>query len=161
MSNKTPANKDAKTASAPNHYLIASLLVLVVVILLFAFVCFTFLTDKKMVIGGQKLDVEVASSSSSRERGLSGRNRLGKNQGMLFTYTVSDEYCVWMKDMKFDIDVIWLNKDKQIKTIKEGIKPSSYPQKIYCPDEAIQYILEVPSGSARKWHLKVGDWASF
>lgn len=161
MSNKTLKNNDEKTASAPNHKLIASLMVLALAILLFAAVTFTFLSDKKLSIAGQKLDVETVGTSEARERGLSGRERLGDNQGMLFTYSNEEIYCLWMKDMKFDLDMIWLDKNKQVVFIQENVKPDSYPKQTFCPDKAAKYALEVNAGSVQKWGLKVGDEATF
>lgn len=160
MSNKMLKNNDEKTESAPNHKFIASLIVLSIAVLLFAAVAFTFLSDKKLSIAGQKLDVEVVDTSESREYGLSGRERIGDNQGMLFTYFGEDIYCLWMKDMKFSLDMIWFNKNKEVVFIEENVKADSYP-KPFCNDKYAKYVLEVNAGSIQKWGLKVGDKATF
>lgn len=103
---------------------------------------------------------EVAENGEEKARGLSGRNCLDPDTGMLFTYGLSGDYCFWMKDMKFAIDMVWLDEDKKIVTIKDGVTPDTYPSS-FCPDKPAQYIIEVAAGSAAAYEWKVGTTLSF
>lgn len=159
MSSKTPESSDAKTESEPKTVVIL-LSVLAVMVMIAAYIAFGFLSDKRVTINGQKLDVTVASTSEARDKGLGGRERLASNQGMLFEFATASKYCFWMQDMKFSIDMIWLDQNKKVVSVKENATPESYPE-AFCPDEDAQYVLEVPAGSAKQWNIKEGDQAQF
>src|SRR3989338_5701660 len=59
-------------------------------------------------IGDQAVRVTVADTPESRERGLSGRDGLASDEGMLFVFQNDGYHTFWMKDMLFSIDIIWL-----------------------------------------------------
>lgn len=136
------------------------LLLAVGFVLAFARVWFGFLPDSKITINDQHVDVTVADTSTERARGLGGRERLGDREGMLFTFSSADEYCIWMKDMNFSIDVLWLDSDKTVVDINEDISPETYPQS-FCPSKPSQYILEIGAGKAAEWQIEVGNQAEF
>lgn len=79
---------------------------------------------------------------------------------MLFTYELSGDYCYWMKDMKFDIDMIWLDEDKTIVTVKDNVSPDTYPQS-FCPDRPASFVIELAAGMAAKYDWQVGTQLSF
>lgn len=89
----------------------------------------------------------VAEIAKDKVLGLSGRNCLNHGRGMLFAYPTTSDYCFWMKDMKFSIDMIWLDEEKKIVTIHKNATPESYPG-TFCPTQPAMYILEVPAGYA-------------
>lgn len=144
-----------------NQYLFTGLLIVLAACLLFlSYTLFSFLPDKRVEINNQKIDVIVADTSSEREKGLSGRDRLSDREGMLFVFSNEDEYCFWMKDMKIPIDIIWLNANKQVVDIKSNATPDSYPNS-FCPDKPATYVLEVNSGKTDEWQITNGDSAEF
>ncbi len=104
----------------------------------------------------QLLRVEVVKNEKDKIQGLSGRDCLNESSGMLFVYEVEDEYCFWMKDMKFNIDIVWLNKNQEIIDIKSQASPDSYPQS-FCPQSPANYILEVEGGLAEKLGWQIGS----
>ena len=136
------------------------LLSLAVGVLLLASLLFGFLPDKRLTINNQKIDVIVADSSDERAKGLSGRDRLNDREGMLFIFSDESQYCIWMKDMKFTIDIIWLNESKEVIDIKKKATPESYPES-FCPSESAKYVLEISSDKAKQWDIKAGDRALF
>lgn len=107
------------------------------------------------------LRAEVARSLSEKSQGLSGRDCLAKDAAMLFPYDTPGEYCFWMKDMKFDIDMVWLDADKKIVTIKSNATPESYPKESFCPEKPAQYIVEVQAGLSDKLGWGIGTQLSF
>jgi len=107
------------------------------------------------------LRAEVARSLSEKSQGLSGRECLAKDAAMLFPYDTAGEYCFWMKDMKFAIDMVWLDADKKIVTIKSNATPESYPKESFCPDKPAQYIVEVQAGFSDKLGWGIGTQLSF
>ncbi len=139
---------------------IALLIVLAVSVLFAAHTLFSFLPDRRVSINGQKIDVIVADTPKERARGLSGREQLSDREGMLFEFSRPDEYCFWMKDMKFPIDIIWLGSNKQVVDIKSNVSPDTYPQ-TFCPNEPAQYVIEVGAGRANEWQISNGVSADF
>lgn len=110
--------------------------------------------------GGNTFNVEVASTTIARARGLSGRDGLGADQGMLFLFNGYDTYGFWMKDMKFSIDMIWI-KGNAVAGFSENAAPepgaSLWKLKIYYPPEAVDKVLEVNAGTVVKDGIKKGD----
>src|ERR1043166_4776967 len=68
------------------------------------------LPSKTISIDGAPVVVEVASTETQREQGLSGRSALPSGRGMLFVFDADAEWGFWMKDMSFAIDMVWLSK---------------------------------------------------
>ena len=134
------------------------------IVLVFILVSYHFLTVvnidniKSVNIAGQNIKVELAVTQAEQERGLSASLDLAETEGMLFIFAESGRHPFWMKDMKFPIDIIWLNENMSIVYIKKDARPESYPE-IYSPDKDSKYVLEVVSGFADKNNLKIGDEA--
>lgn len=112
------------------------------------------------VIGRQTYRLETVQDQASRERGLSGRAGLGKRQGMLFIFERSDRACMWMKDMQFAIDMVWLDENKRVVHLKADALPSSYPES-FCPPDLAQYVIELPAGSIVRDKIAQGTLAQW
>jgi uncharacterized membrane protein (UPF0127 family) len=106
------------------------------------------------------LPVYVADSPAERTKGLSGRDKLPKNRGMLFVFDNDGKHSIWMKDMKFNIDAVWLDKNKYVVDVNKNLMPSSYP-KNYSPKKNARYILELPSGQVDARNIAIGTQLSF
>ena len=115
---------------------------------------------KYIKIAGQDIKVELAITPAQQEQGLSGRNELKENEGMLFAFPQPGKYYFWMKDMNFPIDMIWIGKDMRIIYIKKDARPESYPE-TYGPGKDAKYILEVVSGFSEKNNLKEDNKVEF
>ena len=98
----------------------------------------------------------IADTEEKRTRGLSGKAFLPSNTSMLFEFDKPDTYGIWMKDMSFPIDIIWLDKNKTIVNLVSNAEPGSYPHVYYPPKEAL-YIIEIRTGLIRDKNLKIGD----
>lgn len=103
--------------------------------------------------------VDVVDTEVERAQGLSGRERLEEQNGMLFVFDEPDVQCFWMKDMNFSIDIIWLNAERQINYIAEDVSPNTYPRS-FCPSNKAQYVIELPAGTAQELGLQEGDSAT-
>src|SRR3989338_9107684 len=115
---------------------------------------------KAIQIMGQNIRVNLATTDAAREQGLSGRENLKEDEGMLFVFDYPDKYSFWMKDMNFPIDIIWLGENLEVVYIKKDAEPSSYPN-AFGPDKNARYVLEVKAGFAEKNNLKEGDKIKF
>ncbi len=115
---------------------------------------------KYVKIAGQNIKVDLAMTSETRTLGLSGRLELKENEGMLFIFDHEGIYPFWMKDMNFDIDIIWIGEDLKIIYIKKEALAISYPES-FSSEKNAKYVLEVVSGFSEKNNLKVGDSVLF
>ena len=109
-------------------------------------------------IGGYNFKVAVAASQQERETGLSGTISLSQNQGMIFIFEKPDYYHFWMKNMKFPIDIIYINKDQIVTIINnaELIKNQQNPT-VYLPSQPSDKVLEIQAGLAKTYKFKNGD----
>jgi len=110
--------------------------------------------------GNKNVSYEVVNTEATRQRGLSGRTSLPVDRAMLFVFDTPGEQCFWMKDMRFDLDMIWLDKGKKVVHIERAVTPSSYPAS-FCADMAAKYVIEVNAGMAQQAGVHVGSQLSF
>jgi len=115
----------------------------------------------KVKINNTEIEVEIADTPEKRTKGLSGRDSLDQNKGMLFVFPKESTATFWMKDMRFDLDIIWIRNLKIVKIDKKAKAPKAgTPDNkltLYHSEEPIDYVLEVNSGFADKNNIKVGD----
>lgn len=107
-------------------------------------------------------EVEVAATPREQTRGLMFRERLEENKGMLFIFDEEGNYGFWMKNMLIPLDIIWLNKNKEIVFIEQNVqpcKPDVCP--IITPNKAAQYVLEINAGLVDKIGIKTGNTLLF
>ncbi len=113
-----------------------------------------------LVIGGTKFSIEKAATPADRAKGLGSRYTIAPDQAMLFIFETDDKHCFWMKDMQFAIDIMWLNADKQIVYIAEGVRPESFPI-TFCPETSARYVVEVAAGTASRLNIRLGQQLRF
>lgn len=120
--------------------------VVALLILLFSLV-FSNRNEKVAIlkINNTQINIEVADNDLKREKGLSGRVEIAKDEGMLFVFEREDYYGFWMKDMNFPIDIAWLDKNKKIVHIENSVSPETYskkiPPKVFKPNSPSLYVL--------------------
>lgn len=107
-----------------------------------------------------KIRIEVADTPEERIKGLSGRESLDENAGLLFVYDQPGIYGIWMKDMKFPIDVVWLDENYRVVDIVYDIQPDSFPE-VFEPSKPALYIFEVNAGFASANGIKADDMLEF
>lgn len=119
-------------------------------------------TDNKAVIkiNNTQIVAEIADEQDERQIGLSNRENIGEYQGMLFEFDSEDYYGFWMKDMRFSLDMVWLNGDKRVVSVEKVVSPESYPR-VYYPARPSQYVLELPEGTADRLGIEAGDRLSW
>jgi len=110
----------------------------------------------EMTIGEVGIDISVADEPEEREKGLSGLSSLPKKSGLLFIFDTSDHHGIWMKDMNFPIDIIWIDENMRIVDVTEVLKPDSFPA-IFEPEEPARMALEVNALFVATHEIKVGQ----
>lgn len=97
---------------------------------------------------------EYARTAEARSKGLSGRESLADHSAMVFVFDAQAERCFWMKDMRFAIDIVWLDSKKHVTAVEKNIQPSTYPSN-FCHNG--QYVVELKAGQADIASIRVGD----
>jgi uncharacterized membrane protein (UPF0127 family) len=102
--------------------------------------------------------VEVVSKQADLERGLMYRTGLDQNKGMLFVFPNDSKNSFWMKNMHFDLDILWINNEGRIVFIGQNVPAcTNDPCPVYTPDQNARYVLELNSGYTASHHWNVGD----
>jgi uncharacterized membrane protein (UPF0127 family) len=99
---------------------------------------------------------DVVASQRARVQGLSGRASLPDGEGLLFVFPNLAEHGIWMKDMHFSIDILWISDAREVVHIEHAVAPETYPESFSSPTPA-RYVLEVPAGTAAIAGIEVGD----
>lgn len=139
------------------------ILFIIVFIILIIFIVLTLnnnLKDIKQVCFKNKcFNVELAQTPEEKKIGLMYRQKLDFNAGMLFVYEKEGEYSFWMKNTLIPLDIIWINKNKEVVFIKENIQPCLEKDKCESvnPNKVASYVLELNAGIINEINLKIGD----
>ena len=111
----------------------------------------------RVVIAGRvTLTVELARTPEEQVRGLSGRPGLKPGHGMLFVYGRAHPVSIWMKEMRFHLDIIWIRAGR-IVAIEKNAPPLAPdgPERVYTA--IADLVLEVPAGLTDRQKIRVGD----
>lgn len=117
--------------------------------------------DEQVRVGSYHFQVEAALSKYEQQKGLSGRECIGLNQGMLFRFEKPGYYSFWMKDMHFPIDIIWISADREVVGLEHNVEPSTYPDGFINKDQPAKYVLELKAGRAKSLGLGLGSRIDF
>ena len=113
-------------------------------------------------INNRSFKLYVAKSEKDKQVGLSKYKSLDNTKGMVFSFGKDNYYPFWMKEMKFPIDILYIN-DGKIVTIYKNVptpKNTANPP-IYNSTEPADTVLEVNAGISQKYNFKEGDKVSF
>jgi len=83
-------------------------------------------SNKICIEGKTCFYAEIADTLGERERGLSGKQSLGDDKGMLFIFEEETLPGFWMKDMKFPIDILWIDENKKIVGIEKNMQAGDF-----------------------------------
>ena len=112
-----------------------------------------------MQIGSHPLQVEVRKTTAEQDLGLSWRQSMGTNEGMVFVYEQPQRVMYWMKGMNFPLDFIWI-RDGKIVGINTHVpaptKENPVP-KTLAPAMEVDTVLEVNAGWVDEHKVSIGD----
>ena len=104
-------------------------------------------------IGDKIYNLLVATTEEEKERGLMGIEELPENEGMLFDYSDEPqaELSFWMKNVDIPLDIIFVNQDGIVISVKQGVPNSE--EYITESSEFISCVIELNANSG----VKSGD----
>lgn len=109
---------------------------------------------------GEIINVEVADTPELLQKGLSGRDILADDKGMFFVFPTIDRHKIWMKDMNFPIDIIWVDENFNIVDITQNVSVNSFPN-TFSPSVKAGFAIEVNAGFVSKNGIRIGDTIVF
>ena len=119
-----------------------------------------------VAIGDATYSVDLAILPEERQQGLSGREHLPQDAGMLFVFEDEQVRYFWMKEMRFPLDIIWIDAQCRLVEVAADV-PTPPPDaanyeipRVQSPSPA-RYVLEVNAGEAARNGLQPGDAVEF
>ncbi len=135
------------------------------IIFIIFYVSFLIYGDTKLIplfIGSNEFIVEIANTEEARVRGLMYRESIPDNYGMLFVFDEEDIRSFWMKNTFIYLDIICLDKSKQIVDMFTNVPPcKTEPCKNYISSKPAKYVLELKGNRVKDLNLKKGDFVFF
>lgn len=141
-------------------YLIILVLILIIAFLLY--LKFPRKTNRNIVqkISNQNFTLEIADTTYLQAKGLSNRQQLCSDCGMLFIFKSEKIQTFWMKDTLLPLDIIFINANYQITdiyTANPEPNKSDFQLTLYQSTTPTKYVIELNAGTSQKINLKVGD----
>lgn len=110
------------------------------------------------VIGNLRLQLEFSETQAERYQGLSGRQGLAPDEGMLFIFKQPGHYGFVMRNMNFPLDILWLDSNQKVVHIVQNAQPeAAQTLQTYRPDLPAQYVLEINAGLVAEYGISVDD----
>ena len=97
----------------------------------------------KIKINNKIYNVLVARTEEERICGLTGVLELDDDEGMLFIHPISEHVDYWMNDCNLYLDIIFINEDKEVISVKQGIPNTTD----YISEDNVKYVLELNQNS--------------
>ena len=114
-------------------------------------------------VNGKRFTALIADSTIKKMIGLMFRSTLDSNTCMLFIFGGEGFPPIWMRNMSFPIDVIWVNEKLKVVDMVENMVPctSLLGCKEYYPTQKAKYVLEFTKGTIKRIRIKKGSRISF
>lgn len=112
-------------------------------------------------LGDGVFAARIAKTQAERDKGLSGTGSLGEDQALLLIYDKDGKWPISTKEMKYSIDIVWLDKDKKVVYIVKNATPESYPYEVFTPKDDARYVVEVVAGTVGKKAININGDAAF
>lgn len=103
------------------------------------------------------IKAELARTPQEHYQGLSHRQMLGENEGMLFVFRDPSQKSFVMRDMNFPLDIIFISNDIITDVFSDLAPEGSQPEHIYQSSQPVNLVLEVNAGYSAKHSIKPGD----
>ena len=105
-------------------------------------------------VGAHALKVEVADSDDARSRGLMFRERMGKNDGMLFIFPDPGYHSMWMMNTLIPLSVAFIDGDGTILNVLD-MEPKTL--ETHTAAGPARYAIETNKGWFAEKRIKAGD----
>ncbi|NOG53409.1 MAG: DUF192 domain-containing protein [Planctomycetes bacterium] len=122
-------------------------------------------------INGTWFTLEVAATPAAREKGLSGRESIAEDGGMIFVFDTDEQRSFWMIDCLVDIDIMYVDHSGYVVStytmeaqapMQHGESREAYKDRIrrsssHPSKGKARYVIELQAGMVEKLGIKRGD----
>lgn len=109
-----------------------------------------------VLLGGVLVQASVADTMTTRIKGLSNTPYLPDDVIKLFAFGVPGPHSIWMKDMNYAIDILWVAQAGEIVHIEENVSPDTFPSSFASPVPA-WFVVETVAGFVQTHSIALGD----
>lgn len=146
------------------YKMVIIILVCCVIGALLAFLSFfqnTGLEQGNFSLHNQEIHLEIAKTPVEHYQGLSDRQTLCNQCGMLFVFKSAESKTFVMRRMKFPLDIVWINQGTVVGISKNLSPESAKPYTPYPSPGVVDQVLELNAGQADVYNLEVGKKINF
>jgi len=106
---------------------------------------------------GPVVQVETVVSPAATKKGLSGRPSMPLGTGLFFVFPELAIQSMWMPNMYFPLDIVWLDEHLSVVSITYEAEPCSItPCQFYTSTYKALYAIELNAGDASAQGFRVG-----
>ena len=117
---------------------------------------------RQITIGKRKMTAFVADTQRRMTVGLMFRDSIKPNECMLFIFHDEGQHPIWMRNMRFPIDIVWYDSRGRVVSFVESAKPSrGLDLSSYHSKGPSRYVVEFNAGFVKKNKVKINDVAKF
>ena len=111
-----------------------------------------------MLYNKHRIRVELADGFLKKLVGLMHRPGIGNDEGMLFVLGAPSitMASITMLNMRFGIDVVWLDGRMRVVDIARNLEPSHSIFDAHAPRREAKYVLELKAGAAARMGIRTG-----
>jgi uncharacterized membrane protein (UPF0127 family) len=148
--------------SSLKRVIIAVAVILIILAVTTGYFVFQQRTSNRINIDGVVLSIDLATTQTEQRQGLSGRDSMPPDHGMLFVFQSEDYWSFWMFEMKFPLDMIWFNSSRQAVFFEQNLPPCGPTScQVFTPTVKAMYVLEVNAGFIAAHRISLGDQFNF
>ncbi len=101
----------------------------------------------------------LADDDEKKQTGLMNLSKLPQDHAMAFSFFPSQLVSMWMKNTLIELDMIFIDNDNEIASIKHRAKPNSLD--IISSNREVIMVLEINGGLAEKLGIQEGQKVEF
>lgn len=110
----------------------------------------------QIYIGKKRFRTILADSFVKKMIGLMFREGLEPGTVMLFNFGYSARHGIWMRNMRFAIDIIWVSESLRVVDLAKGVRPSS-GSRVNRPSADAKYVIEAKYGFISRNKIEKGE----
>ncbi len=114
----------------------------------------TGLPTVSLKVGSQNVRAEVANTDATRQVGMMFRQKMGKQDGMLFVFPEIAYHAMWMRNTLIPLSVAYMNERGVIVSIHEM---QALTEAVHQAAGPVRYALEMNAGWFGSNKVNVGD----
>ena len=105
---------------------------------------------------GETLFMETANTLAQKTKGLSGSREVPRD-GLLFIYKTPEDVGIWMKEMNYPIDIVWVADGKVVHIVENAQPDDSSNREVYRAGQEVSYVLEMKAETIQELGISLGD----